>query len=157
MVSNTERIRVHTVELNVSTDQIRYAARQYGIELPVLRKKTPLTERLLSRYTREELANANQHQLAREERTSQPSVSAAFKQLGIISNYDRTSQCKDDECLQVKEYIQSNRPVSVAAAIEALDLNVTRGTFYAFAKREGFPLERSNGRPKGAKNKPKVA
>lgn len=76
--------------------------------------------------------------------------------MGIISNYDRTSQRKDGECLQLKEYIQSNRPVSVAAAIEALDLNVTRGTFYAFAKRENFPLERHKGRPKGSKNKRKL-
>ena len=107
------------------------------IEVPAMRNRLPLHERLLKLYRKEELETLSQNDIAKQLKVTQPAVAKALKTLGLKRvNHFRD---RDARCEQVVNHIIENGGY-VVPTIRNLGINIYRNAVYDYCKDKGIDL-----------------
>ena len=125
----------------VTRETLRAIAKRSGHPLPAVKSAHSLATRLLERYTRDQLSEMTQYQLAEDFRTTQPNVCIALRELRIKSNGGCRKERSDAKCQLVIDHIIEHGGW-VKPTIEKLGISLDKGYVYRYARKEGIGLRK---------------
>lgn len=124
-------------ELGVCLPVLNRELKKLPVEVPAMRNRLPLHERLLKLYSKEELETLSQYDIAKQLQVTQPGVATALKKLGL----KRVNHIKDRDarCEQVVNHIIENGGY-VQPTIRKLGVNIYKNAVYDYCKEQGIDL-----------------
>lgn len=124
-------------ELGVCLPVLNRELKKLPVEVPAMRNRLPLHERLLKLLSKEELETLSQYDIAKQLQVTQPGVATALKKLGL----KRVNHIKDRDarCEQVVNHIIENGGY-VESTIRKLGINIYKNAVYDYCKERDIDL-----------------